>query len=96
MQNKVVRFVLDMGPRRHVGQKERNKIGLLSVRDRVAQLKLNQVFRIYNDLSPEYLKCNFKCVSSTHKYSIRGSLHNFILPKTHGQATNAGFKQSLF
>ena len=88
MQNKVVRFILNMDSRSHVGQDERNKISLLSVKDRVFQLKLNQVFKIYNDMSPEYLKCNFKRVSSTYSYSTRGSLHNFIMPRVQGQVRN--------
>ena len=45
MQNKMVRFVLDLDPRAHVGKQQR-KDGLLSVKDRVIQLKLNQVFKI--------------------------------------------------
>ena len=56
MQNKVVRFVLDLDPRAHVGQEQQKELGLLSVKDRVIQLKLNQVFKMYHGLSPNYLK----------------------------------------
>ena len=50
MQNKVVRFVLDLDPRAHVGQEQWKELGLLSVKNRVIQLKLNQVFKIYHGL----------------------------------------------
>jgi len=91
MQNKVVRFVLELGPRTHVGQEQRNELGLLSVKDRVAQLKLNQVFKIYHGLSPDYLNVNFNRITSLHKYSTRGSPYNFIVPRIQGQANNTFF-----
>ena len=54
MQNKVVRFVLDLDPHAHVGQEQRKELASLSVKDRVIQLKLNQVLKIYHGLSPDY------------------------------------------
>ena len=51
MQKKVIRFVLDLDPRAHVGQEQRKELRLLSVKDRVVQLvKLNQVLKIYHGL----------------------------------------------
>ena len=47
LQNKVVRFILDVGPRTHIGQNELDKVGMLSSKDRVVQLKLNHVFKIF-------------------------------------------------
>ena len=88
MQNKVVRFVLDLDPRAHVGQEQRKELGLLSVKDRVIQLKLNQVFKIYHGLSPDYLNFNFTRISSLHHYSTRDSPHNFTVPRVQGQANN--------
>ena len=34
IQNKVARFILNKGPREHIGQKELSSIGLLKVEDR--------------------------------------------------------------
>jgi hypothetical protein len=86
MQNKIVRFILGVGPRTHIGQKERDKVGMLSSHDRVMQLKLNHVFKIFHDLCPEYLKMYFNRVSSVHNYSTRGSPYNFVVPHSKGQA----------
>jgi hypothetical protein len=77
---------LGVGPRTHIGQKERDKVGMLSSHDRVMQLKLNHVFKIFHDLCPEYLKMYFNRVSSVHNYSTRGSPYNFVVPHSKGQA----------
>ena len=89
IQNKTVRFILGVGPRTHIGQDELNKVKMLNIQDRVAQLKLNHVFKFFNNTSPEYFKSNFTRVSSFHNYSTRGSPFNFIVPhsKTHSSFT---------
>ena len=60
LQNKVVRFILDVGPRIHIGQNELDKVGVLPCKDRIVQLKLNHVFKIFNDTCPHCLKFDFK------------------------------------
>jgi hypothetical protein len=87
MQNRVVRFILNWGPRTHIGQQELDKVGLLSVKDRVIQMKMNHVFKIFQGTAPDYLNLNFTRTSSIHKYSTRGSPFNFIVPKIKGQAS---------
>ena len=64
---------------------------MLKVEDRVKQLKLNHVFKIYHDEAPEYLISNFRKLSNIHRYSTRGSATNFILLKVKGQACNSFF-----
>ena len=91
MQNKIVRFILDLGPRSHIGQDELDRVGFLSVKDRVQQLKLNMVFKIFHGTSPDYLKSNFTRLSTLHTYSTRGSPYNFHVPKTQGQACSTFF-----
>ena len=86
MQNKIVRFILGMGPRTHIGQEELGMVGMISCQDRVMQLKLNHVLKFFHNISPEYLKLHFTRVSSVHKYSTRGSSFNFAVPKSKGQA----------
>ena len=97
MQNKVVRFVLELGPRTHVGQEQRNELGLLSVKDRVAQLKLNRVFKIYHGLSPDYLNVDINRIrpTSLHNYSTRDSPYNFTVPRIKGQANNTFFYSGI-
>ena len=59
MQNKMVRFILNKNSRDHIGQKELDRLGLLNVKDRVTQLKLNHVYKIAHNTTPEYLTDNF-------------------------------------
>ena len=47
---------------------------------RVKQMRLNHVYRIYNNCCPEYMRDNFIQVSEVHSYSTRHSLHNFKVP----------------
>ena len=43
LQNKVVRFVLDLGPRSRINCDILDSVGMLSVPDRVGQLRINHV-----------------------------------------------------
>lgn len=90
-QNKIVRFILDRGPRFHIGQAELDSVGFLSVDDRVQQLKLNLVFKIFHDICPEYLKFNFTRFSAIHQHCTRGSPFNFLVPKVKGLADRTFF-----
>ena len=56
MQNTMVRFILKLGPRSHIGDEELKAVGILKVEDRVRQLKLNYVFKMYNEVGKEYLQ----------------------------------------
>ena len=80
MQNKMVRFILKLGPRSHIGDEELKVVGMLRVEDRVRQLKLNHVFKIYNEVAPEYLDSHFTKLIYTHRYNTRGSTTNFLVP----------------
>ena len=55
MQNKIVRFISGMGPLTQIGQEELGKVRMISCQDRVMQLKLNHVFKIFHNISPEYI-----------------------------------------
>ena len=46
MQNKMVRFILNLRRRDSVKNKELRKVDVLNVPDRVKQLKMNHVFKI--------------------------------------------------
>ena len=50
--NKVI-SMLNLPPRSHVGVDEFQLVGMLPVEYRVKQLKLNHMFNIFNDKSPE-------------------------------------------
>ena len=91
VQNKLIRFILKLEPRSHIGDVEFKKLGMLKVEDRVKQLKLNHVFKIYNEIAPEYLNSQFTKLSNTHRYNTRGSATNFLVPKAKGQQCNTFF-----
>ena len=91
MQNKMIRFILKLEPRSHIGVEQFKKLGMLKVEDRVKQLKLNHVFNIYNDIAPEYLNSHFVKFCQTHNYYTRGSATNFLVPKAKGQKCNTFF-----
>ena len=46
MQNKIIRFILGLDNRSHIGNDELNNAGFLKVPDRVKQLMLGHVFKI--------------------------------------------------
>ena len=91
MQNEIIRFILKLEPRSHIGGEEFQKLGILKVEDRIKQLKLYHVFKMYHDKAPQYLISNFRKFSNIHRYSTRGSATNFILLKVKGQACNSFF-----
>ena len=91
MQNKLIRFILKLGPRSHIGSDELMKLNMLKVADRVKQLKLNHVFKIYNDTAPHYLNSHFTKLAHTHRYHTRGSTTNFLVPVMKGQECNSFF-----
>ena len=70
-QNKMVRFVLKLDPKSHVGSEEFKSLGWLPVSKRVDQVILNHIFRIRSGTSPEYMGERFTLASSIHNYSTR-------------------------
>ena len=58
-QNKIIRFVLKMDPRSHVGANEFKSIGWLPVSRRVDQIILNHVFEIKCGQSAQYMAEHF-------------------------------------
>lgn len=80
-----------MRPRTHIGQSEFNKVVFLPVCDRVQELKLNLVFKIFNGTCPEYLRSNFTRLNNTHQHSTRGSPFNFLVPRIKGSSDRTFF-----
>ena len=62
-QNKMVRFVLKLDPKSHVGSEEFKSLGWLPVSKRVDQVILNHIFRIRSGTSPEYMGERFTLAS---------------------------------
>ena len=81
IQNKMVRFILNMGPRDHIGISELKQVGYLNSKDRVVQLSMNMVHDVFYGNCPEYMKMYFTKVSDVHSHNTRGSNFNFQVPK---------------
>lgn len=89
VQNKLIRFVLSLPPRTHVGYNEFKKIGWLPVADRVQQICLSHIFKIYNKTAPSYLCKEFRLACTLHSHNTRSSSKGLIVPTvgTHGKKT---------
>ena len=60
IQNKLIRFILGISTRSHIGYRELSSSNMLPVEYRVTQLKLNHMFNIVHGSAPEYLKNNIQ------------------------------------
>ena len=87
-QNKVVRFIKDYTPRTSVTNKVLSDLKLLNVNDRVRQLRLNHIHKVYYNKSPSYLKELFKVCRISN---LRSSNFNFVLPQNDSYVKNTFF-----
>ena len=65
VQNKIIRFILDLPARSHVGYVEFSKAKMFPVHKRAEQLKMNHMFNILHGNSPAYLKENISLQDNT-------------------------------
>ena len=78
----MIRFVLRLDPRSHIGSDEFKSLGWLPVSKRQDKIILNHTFRIKSGTSPDYMGEHFIPASSVHNYSTRFRKNgNFLYPK---------------
>ena len=94
-QNKIVRFILNLSPRTHIDQFNRNLLRLLNTQDRAKQLRLNHVFNIFNGIGAPYLTHNFIRTTSAHSHRTRSSNFNFIVPRVKGIASKSFYYNAI-
>ena len=94
-QNKVVRYVLNVGYRYHVGPEELCELNWLDTTHRAMQLQLGHVYDIFYDNSPNYLKCNFKKNSNCHSYNTRSRQYNFFVPQVNSVSAKSFYYNSI-
>ena len=82
-QNKMVRFILDYFPRQSVNYDVLSSINMLSVEDRVKQLRLNHVFNIFHQKAPTYMQDNFVLKTARNNGRQKRSVSNldFNIPR---------------
>ncbi|CAL4061329.1 unnamed protein product, partial [Meganyctiphanes norvegica] len=82
MQNKIIRFILNLDNRAHIGNRELAKTGFLKVPERVKQLKLGHVIKIKNKTSPYYMSANFQSLNENENRIVtRSKVSNFFKPR---------------
>ena len=77
-QNKLVRLILNLNYREHIGSSELKKLKWLTVENRVRQLKLRLTRKILYKNEPRYFKDYFKLIRNSHSYSTRGSATDIV------------------
>ena len=96
LQNRMIRFILKLDSRHHIGYEELKESGFLRVSERVKQLKLGHIFKIRNKTCPNYMNTNFKLLNeNVNRSSTRSYQYNFFLPSTGSQGTKTFFTQAL-
>ena len=95
-ENKMVRFVLDLPARSHIGQPQLDMLNYLNMHDRVSQLRLNHVFKISNCTRPVYLKEHFKKVNHVHSFSTRSNTcSNYFVPSINSVTRTAFYYNAV-
>ena len=80
-----------MEPRAHIGPEELKSVGMLDVKSRVKQLRLNHVHKMYYNSSPLYLVNNFTKTTDIHAYGTLFSVNSFYEPKVQGAPSSTFF-----
>ena len=89
IQNKVIRFILDLPHRKRITVDEFEKLGFLNICNRVKQLRFNHVFNIFHNKCPEYLKQGYTRTFDTR--NTRSSAFNFFVPSIKGIESSTFF-----
>ena len=87
LQNKCIRFCLNLNNRAHIGQKEFEQINWLPVNDRFKQIISSMSFKFCNNTSPPYMNDVFKPAGQPNT-TTRASLLKLNQPlrrTNHGQ-----------
>ena len=90
-QNKMIRFILELTPREHVGQDHFNSVKLLDSQNRAKQLCLNHMLNIFHQQGPSYLHQFFTRTSDVHRHATRASSMNFHVPRVKGITAHSFF-----
>ena len=91
-QNKLIRYVLDLDSRFHIGPEHFKDLNWLPVSKRVDQIILCHVFKIKNGIAPQYMGDNFTPQDTLHSYRTRLSNKGaFAVPKVKGFGSKSFF-----
>ena len=85
-QNKMIRYLLNYGCRRHIGFSDFKKSNCLDINARVDYMSLNLMFNIFNNVAPSYM-CDINRIS--HRHHTRQSDSAFVVPGVKGQGSKS-------
>ncbi len=88
VQNKMVRFILDLKPRTHLTVDHMKELNMFRVSDRAKQLRLNTAHKIFYKQAPEYLQENFDKARNRQQQHTKSRLWNLIVPNVKGNESN--------
>ena len=95
-QNKLMRFVLDLDARSHIGPEHFKSLNWLPVIKRVDQIILCHVFKVKNGLAPDYMGEQFIPQDTVHSYGTRSSHKGaFGVPKVKGFGLKSFFYSGI-
>ena len=94
-QNKIIRYILGLGSRDHVGPEELDKVGWLDVSHRAAQQQLHHVHNIFYSRSPGYLGLNFVRANARHNYYTRNSNFGFCVERTNSISNKTFYSNGI-
>ena len=90
VQNRIVKFILNLHFRTHIGQKILDQVKMLNVEDRARQLQLNHVYKIYRGDCPNYMQTKFDRIRDMQqRTNTRASINNFFLPRVEKEASKS-------
>ncbi len=95
VQNKLIKFMLNLGPSDHVGIEQLNTLGLLNVDNRAEQLRLHNVHKVFYKQAPVYLMANFNTCRNRQGMNTRHRAYNFDYLESRGKR-QAHFTIMLF
>jgi len=91
MQNKCIRFCLQLDNRSHIGEAQFKKINWLPVNDRVRQISNVYVFKYFSNMTPYYIGELFENLETRNM----GTRNSFLKLRQPSVKTNFG-KKALF
>ena len=74
IQRRMVRFIFSYDSR-HVDSRDLRRLSWMSIPERVGYFKLLHVFKIRNNLAPDYLSNRFTLIEQTHQHNTRQFLY---------------------
>ncbi len=95
VQNKLIRFLLNLGPRDHAGIEQLNTLGLLNVDDRAKQIRLLNARKVFYKQAPEYIMENFNRNRSRPGMNTKHRAYNFVLPRVMGGESHTFYYNAI-